>query len=1037
MFSRFFIYRPIFAMVISIVILLIGGITIPFLPIENTPDITPPTVMVSTKYPGASASVVAETVAVPIEEEVNGVEDMIYLSSKSSADGSMDLTVTFEVGTDIDMATVLTQNRVTKAEPKLPEETMREGVTTEKQSTNIVLMVNLYSPDGRYDELYLSNYITLQIKDVLARVPGVGKVQVFGAKDFGMRIWLDPNKLKARELTTNDVVNAIREQNVQVAAGQIGAPPSPPGQVFQYTVNTLGRLENVEQFENLVLKVGTDGQLVRVRDVARVELGAQAYNWYVELNGAPSIAIGIYQLPGANALDVAKNIRAEMERLAKRFPEGLEYTVAYDTTKFIEASIREVVSTLFVAVVLVVLTVYVFLQDLRTTLIPAITIPVALVGTFAVMMGLGMSINTLTLFGLVLAIGIVVDDAIVVVENTMRIIDEEGLPAKEATAKAMVQVTGPVIATTLVLLAVFVPTAMMSGITGRLYSQFAITIATATVFSSINALTLSPALCGMLLRPTPQKRGWFFTLFNRTFDASTKGYMGVVNVVVRRTAMAMVLLFVLFGLTGLGFRVVPGGFIPEEDQGYIMINAQLPDGATLERTKGVLDKITQIVAETPGVANTITIGGYSLLDSTLAPNMGAMFVTLEPWEDRQSEELRVASILRRIQKRLMDIQGAICLALNPPAIMGLGAAGGFEFQLQDRGNAGIVMLQGVGNDIVSAGNADPVLTRLNSNFRATVPQLFLEVDRVKVKTLGVPLQAVFETLQAFLGSMYVNDFNLFGRVYRVIVQADAQYRSRVEDIDRLEVRDRDGNMVPLSTLLTVRDTAGPQTIFRYNLYPSSTITGQAAPGYSSGEAVQEMERLADQLLPPSMGYEWSGITYQQIRAGNQAPFIFGLAVLFVILFLAAQYESWSAPFAVILSVPLAVLGAMFGTWLRALDNNIYTQIGLVLLIGLSSKSAILIVEFAKQLREEGKSILEAATTAARLRFRAILMTAFSFILGVLPLVIASGAGANSRRSLGTAVFGGMLAATIFGVFTIPLLYVVIQRLSERLSRPKP
>ena len=1034
MFSRFFINRPIFACVISIVIMLIGGITIVLLPVEQTPDITPPTVSVSTTYPGASAAVVAETVAIPIEEQVNGVEDMIYLSSKCGNDGKYDLTVTFEVGTDIDMATVLVQNRVAIAQPKLPEEVKREGVKTEKRSTSMVLMVNLISPEGRYDEIYLSNYISTNIKDVLARVPGVGKVDVMGAKDYGMRIWLDPNKLKARGLTTNDVVDAIREQNVQVAAGQIGAPPSPTGQEFQYTVNTLGRLTDVTEFENMVLKVGDNGRVLRVRDVARVELGAQSYNWSVQLNGAPSIAIAIYQLPGANALAVADGIREKMTELGQAFPKGVEYTIAYDTTMFVKASISEVVETLFIAVVLVILTVYVFLQDIRTTLIPAATIPVSLIGTFGVMMALGLSINTMTLFGLVLAIGIVVDDAIVVVENTMRLIDTKKMGAKEATALAMQEVTGPVVATTLVLLAVFVPTAMMGGITGRMYNQFALTIATATVFSSINALTLSPALCGVLLRATPEKRGLFFRGFNAVFDGSRNVYIKTVGLMVRRTAIVMVLFVAMAGLMVFGFMNVPTGFIPDEDQGYFIITAQLPDGATLQRTDKVLGRIDEILKTTPGIADVITVAGYSALDSQAVPNAGTYFVVLENWSKRSSPSLHAAYILNSLQPKLTAIQDAVTLAFLPPPITGLGNAGGFEFQLQDRGNVGIMLLQDAADDMVRAGDDSGMLTRMNSNLRASVPQLFLDVDRVKAKKMHVPLQSIFSTLQAYLGSAYVNDFNKFGRVYKVMIQADGKYRSRIEDINQLYVRNSFGDMIPLETLLTVNDTVGPQTIFRFNQFTSTTITGQAAPGFSSGQAIGIMESLAKQVLPTSMGYQWSGVTYQQILAGNQAPFIFAMAVLFVYLFLSAQYESWSIPMAVLLSVPLAILGAVGLTWLRAYDNNIYTQIGLVLLIGLSSKSAILIVEFAKQLRAGGKSIIEAAVEASNLRFRAILMTAFSFILGVVPLVIASGAGAASRRSLGTAVFGGMIAGTVLGVFMIPVLYVIIQRMSEAVGR---
>jgi len=1043
MFSKFFINRPIFASVVSILIVLIGAVAIPILPVENVPNITPPTVQVSTVYPGADAQVVMDTVTAPIEQEVNGVEGMMYMSSTSSNDGTMDLTVSFEVGTDIDMATVLVQNRVNKAEPRLPDEVKREGITVEKRSTNITLMVNLVSPDGRYDEVYLSNYLTLRIKDVLSRIPGVGDVSIFGAKDYSMRIWLEPENLAARELTTMDVVDAIREQNVQVAAGQIGAPPAPKGQNFQYTVKVQGRLVDPKEFGNIIIKTTRDGRALRVKDVARVELGAQSYDQEVRLDGAPSIAVVIYQQPGANALAIARGVRETMDRLARSFPQGMEYEIVYNPTRFITASVKEVVQTLFVAVVLVILTTYIFLQDWRTTVIPSVTIPVSLIGTFAVMMALGLSINTLTLFGLVLAIGIVVDDSIVVVENTMRLINTEKLSSREAAIKAMEQVTGPVVATTLVLLAVFVPTAMMPGITGRLYQQFALTISTATVFSSINALTLSPALCGILLRPSSEKVGRFFRAFNWLFDKTTTGYMGIVKFAVRRSAIGMVAFAGLFVLTWFTMAAIPTGFLPDEDQGYFFVHTQLPEGASLQRTSEVLDRVNKILEDTPGVAHMISVAGFSILDSLSRPNAGAVFVVLKPWDDRTERELHVRSIIARVQGQIGKIQEAVCLAFGPPPIDGLGNATGFDFRLQDRGGAGLNQLETIGQDLVQAGGASPVLSRMNSNFEATVPQLFLDVDRVKAKKLGVPLDTIFDTLQTYLGSLYVNDFTLLGHNYRVICQADAEYRRRISDVKRLWVRNIAGSMIPVGTLLRERDIVGPQMIMRYNLYPAASVTGQAAPGYSSGQASAEMEAIAKGALPPSMGFEWTGVVYEQIKAGDLAPIIFSLGIVFVFLVLAAQYESWSTPLSVILSVPIALFGAFLGTLVRSLDNNTYTQIGLVLLIGLSAKYAIMIVEFAKQRHEEGLSIFDAAVEASRLRFRPLLMTALSFVLGVLPLVVAGGAGASSRRSLGTAVFAGTIAAAVVGVLFVPVLYAVIQGLSERLrgvkatESPKP
>ena len=995
------------------------------------PDITPPTVAVSATYPGANAEVLEETVAAPIEQEVNGVEKMLYMSSKSTASGSYELTVTFEVGTDVDMATVLTQNRVKIAAPKLPEEVKRQGVNVEKRSTQMVLMVALESPDERYDDVYLSNYATTRIKDVIGRVEGVGKVSIFGAKDFGMRVWLDPGRLKARGLTADDIVGALREQNVQVAAGKIGEPPTAIGTNFEYTLTTLGRLSDVQQFANVIVKVGSDGALVRVRDVARVELGAQSYTWYAQLDGRPASLLGIYQIPGANAISVKEGIEAAMEDLSGVFPEGLEWSIPYDTTEYIQASIAEVVESLIIAILLVIFTVFIFLQDFRTTLIPAITIPVSLIGTFGALLAIGFSINNLSLCGLVLAIGIVVDDAIVVVENTMRLMDTEGLNAKEATAKAMDEVAGPVVATTLVLLAVFVPTTVMPGLTGRLYREFAVTISVATVFSSLNALTLSPALCGLLLRPSPATRGRFFTWFNRTFEVGTERYTGAVGGMLRKAGVLSFVFAGLLALAGFGLMRLPGGFVPIEDQGYFMVNAQLPNGASLERTGEVMDRVNQMMLELPNVRAVTTVGGYSLLNGIQGPNYGFSFVTLVPWAERPGPENSMWGWMQRAQAQFATIDEAIVFGFPPPAVQGLGAAGGFQMEVQDRGGIGLGNLETFARDLVAGGTQSPLLTRMSQNFEASVPQVFVDVDRDKAQSLGIPLQTVFNTLQSNLGSAYVNDFNLFGRTWRVMVQADQQFRSRVTDINRLEVRSARGDMIPLGTLVRIEDSVGPQNVTRFNLFRSSTVTGEGRPGVSTGAANDEIERLAGQLLPAQMGFEWSGVTQQQKAAGNLAPFIFGMAFIFGFLFLAAQYESWALPAAVMLTVPIAMLGAGWLSLARSLDNNTYFQIGLVLLIGLSAKTAILIVEFAKQLRDEGKSIRDAAFTAARLRFRAILMTAFSFILGVIPLVIASGAGARSRVSLGTAVFGGMLASTVLGVFFIPFLYYVIQSLVDR------
>lgn len=1031
MFSRIFIDRPILATVMAVAIVIAGLVTLPTLPIAQYPAITPPTVRVTASYPGANAAVVAETVAAPIEQQVNGVEGMIYMSSTSANDGSYTLTVTFEVGTNLDMAQVLVQNRVAIAQPRLPDEVKRQGVTTKKQSTAIVLMVTLTSSDGRFDTNFLANFATLRIIDDLKRIPGVGDISLFGGSDYSMRVWIDPNLLKSRGLTTEDVTQAIREQNVQVAAGQIGQPPAPKGQSFQYAINSLGRLQDVEQFEQIILKTGDAGQITRLMDVARVELGSHSYTQYATLNGSPTAAIAVYQLPGANALDVAEQIRARLADMRNRFPEGLEASIPFDTTKAVKASITEVYETLFIAIILVFMTIYVFLQDWRATLIPAVTIPVSLIGTFAIMGVLGFSINMLTLFGLVLAIGIVVDDAIVVVENVTRLINEEGMSGHDAAIEAMQEVAGPIVATTLVLLAVFVPAAFIGGITGQLNQQFALTIAAATLISALNSLTLSPALAALLLRPTPERTSGFFGAFNANFDRIRKFYERIVRTAVHRTGMGMAVFGVLAAIAGFGFSALPTGFIPIEDQGYFFAAAQLPDAASLERTGEVSEMMTAVFKDAPGVSGSVVITGFSLLDSSSLSNTVTAFVVMDDWGERTSDELSLEGILADVRRRFGGIQEAIAFAFAPPAINGLGVSGGFQMQLQDRTGAGFDVLQQVATEMVTDGRAQSGLQALNTSFRARVPQLFADVDRTMAKTLGIPLDSVFGTLQASLGSAYVNDFNKFGRTYQVTLQADAPYRQRPEDITRLEVRNDMGEMIPLGTLISVEESFGPQLVTRYNLYPSASIHGEAAPGFSSGDALNMMENMAGAKLPLSMGFEWTGMSYQEKLIGGEAAVVFGLAIVLVFLVLAGQYESWSAPAAVIAAVPLGVLGAVIAATMRGLPNDVYMQIGLVLLVAMASKNAILIVEFAREKHNGGLELQEAVIEAARLRFRPILMTSFAFVLGVMPLVVASGAGAASRQALGTVVLGGQLAATIIAVVLVPVFFVVFERMGSR------
>ncbi len=1039
-FSHFFINRPIFASVLSIVIVIIGGLAIFQLPIAQFPDIVPPTVVVSARYPGANPQVLADTVATPIEQEVNGVENMLYMSAQCAADGSMTLTITFKLGTDIDKAQVLVQNRVAVAEPRLPEEVRRFGVTTSKRSPDITLVVNLLSPNGTFDKLYIDNYAYLQVKDALSRLPGVGIVTIFGARDYSMRIWLDPEKLASRGLSATEVVNAIREQNVQVAAGVIGQQPMSAGVSFQYPVIAQGRLVNEKEFGDIVIKSGMDGQITRVRDVARVELAARDYSMDSKLDGQPNASLGIFQLPGSNSIETSDAVHATMEKLKQNFPPGLDYRIVFDTTGFTRESIRAVLHTLVEAMLLVILVVVIFLQSWRASIIPLFAVPVSLIGTFGAMSAMGFSLNNLSLFGIVLAIGIVVDDAIVVVENVERNM-ALGLSPHDATHKAMNEVSGAVIAVGLVLTAVFVPTAFISGISGQFYRQFALTIAVSTIISAFNSLTLSPALCAMLLRPHDAKQdwftrllngtfGWFFRGFNRVFTRGTQLYSSTVERLIRFSALALIAYGGLLALTWFGFKTVPTGFIPAQDKGYIAVMVQLPNAASLERTGEVVDEVSRIARKIPGIKATIDLAGLSPISLTSSPNAGTIFVILDEFENRQKPNLSGMAIVNELRKRCAGIQEAFIGVFPPPAVNGLGIVGGFKLQVEDRGGAGLSALQAATYGLMNAANQQKGLQGVITSFSANSPQLFVEVDRMKAKSMRVPLSDIYDTLQIYLGSLYVNDFNLFGRTYQVTAQADAPFRRMPDDIANLKTQNREGGMVPLGTLVSVKQSTGPDKVVRYNMFPSAELSGSASPGISSGDAIKMMEDLAKKTLPASMGFEWTELTLQEILAGNSAVFIFPLCVLFVFLTLAAQYESWSLPLAIILIVPMCLLFAIFGVWLRGLDNNIFIQIGFVVLVGLACKNAILIVEFAKQRQDAGLTRVAAAIEASRLRLRPILMTSFAFIFGVIPLVWSTGAGAEMRRSLGTAVFSGMLGVTLFGIFLTPVFYTTIRRITE-------
>ena len=1036
-FSKFFITRPIFAAVLSLLILIAGAISLFQLPISEYPEVVPPTVVVRANFPGANPKVIGETVAAPLEQAITGVENMLYMSSQATADGKLTLTITFALGTNLDTAQVQVQNRVTRTEPKLPEEVTRIGITVDKASPDLTMVVHLTSPDKRYDMLYLSNYAVLNIKDELARLNGVGDVQLFGMGDYSLRVWLDPNKTASRNITATDVVNAIREQNRQVAAGQLGAPPSPSATSFQMSINTQGRLVTEEEFENIIVRAGENGEITRVKDIARVELGSSQYALRSLLNNQPAVAIPIFQRPGSNAIDISNEVRGEMELLKKNFPEGMDYSIVYDPTIFVRGSIEAVVHTLFEALILVVLVVILFLQTWRASIIPLAAVPVSLIGTFAVMHLFGFSLNALSLFGLVLAIGIVVDDAIVVVENVERNI-ELGHQPMEATQIAMREVTGPIIATALVLCAVFVPAAFISGLTGQFYKQFALTIAISTVISAFNSLTLSPALAAVLLRSHDAPKdgfsrfldkllgGWLFRPFNRFFVKASNGYVGTVGRVIRISGVALVVYAGLIVMTWLGFSSTPTGFVPQQDKQYLVAFAQLPDAASLDRTEDVIKRMSDIALKQPGVESAVAFPGLSINGFTNSPNSGIVFVTLKPFEERKAASESAGAIAGELNGKYASIQEAYMAIFPPPPVQGLGTIGGFRLQIEDRGNLGYDELYKETMNVIAKSRSVPELAALFTSYTVNVPQVDAAIDREKAKTHGVAISDIFDTLQVYLGSLYANDFNRFGRTYQVNVQAEQQFRQDAEQIGQLKVRNNLGEMIPLATLLHVTNTSGPDRVMHYNGFITAEINGAAGPGYSSGQAEAAMNKLLKEELPNGMTYEWTDLTYQQILSGNTALLVFPLCVLLAFLVLAALYESWSLPLAVILIVPMTLLSAIAGVIIAGSDNNIFTQIGLIVLVGLACKNAILIVEFAKDEQDKGKTPLEAVLEACRLRLRPILMTSFAFIMGVVPLVLSSGAGAEMRHAMGVAVFSGMLGVTFFGLLLTPVFYVLIR-----------
>jgi multidrug efflux pump len=1037
--SKFFIDRPIFAGVLSVLIFVSGLLALRVMPISEYPDVVPPSVVVRAQYPGANPKVIAETVAMPIEEQINGVEGMLYMSSQATTDGLMTLTVTFKLGTDPDKAQQLVQNRVAQAEPRLPAVVRQLGITTIKSAPDLTMVVHVLSPNNRYDMTYLRNYALLNVKDRLARVDGVGQVQLFGSGDYSMRVWLDPQKVAEHGLSASDIVKEIQAQNVQAAAGVVGASPNLPGIDLQLSINAQGRLGSEDEFGDIVVKTGATGQITRLRDVARIELGASDYALRSLLDNKPAVAVPIFQAPGSNAIQISDDVRKVMAELKKSMPEGVDYQIVYDPTQFVRASIEAVIHTLLEAVALVVLVVILFLQTWRASIIPLLAVPISIIGTFAVMHVFGFSINALSLFGLVLAIGIVVDDAIVVVENVERNI-EGGLSPRDATYQAMREVSGPIIAIALVLIAVFVPLAFISGLTGQFYKQFALTIAISTVISAINSLTLSPALAALLLKGHDAPKdaltrlldrlfGWFFRRFNTAFARSSQAYSGGVKRIISRKTVVMGVYLVLIGITFGLFKAVPSGFVPGQDKQYLVGFAQLPDGATLDRTEDVIRRMSEIALKQPGVESAVAFPGLSINGFTNSSNSGIVFATLKPFDERKTPDLSGGAIAMQLNMKYSAIQEAFIAMFPPPPVQGLGTVGGFKMQIEDRSGLGYEALNDATKAFLAKASKAPELVGLFSGFQVNVPQLFADVDRTKARQLGVPVTDIFDTLQIYLGSLYVNDFNKFGRTYSVRVQADAKFRARADDVGELKVRSAAGEMVPLSALLKVRSSAGPERAMRYNGFLTSDINAAAAPGFSSGQAQTVAARIAAETLPKGFDFEWTDLTYQEIIAGNSALYVFPLAILLVFLVLAAQYESLTLPLSIIMIVPMGLLAAMFGVWMSNGDNNVFTQIGLIVLVGLSAKNAILIVEFARELEFAGRTPVQAALEATRLRLRPILMTSLAFVMGVLPLVLSTGAGSEMRHAMGVAVFAGMIGVTAFGLFLTPVFYVLLRSLA--------